>query len=181
MKKVIYFLFLFVFLLTLPLSASAKYYTNEIPSYAKISGGAFFEIYDTNLGQITVVFPVEFENGCFAFKLSSAGTPVNILNVTNSTVYGYIYTSSGSTYSCRASRQDIIEYYVQGSGYSSSYVDLNPNMSTLVNTNIQFLTNSRDWYNESILDSDKYINVILLFLLIVECISLFILALRKGR
>ena len=163
------------------LSASAKYYTDDLPSYVSISGGAYFEVYDTNLGQVTVVFPIEFKDEHFGFSLSGSSVASNIVNVTNSTAYGYVYASNGSVYSCRASRQDVIEYSYEYSTGRYEYRDLSPQMSTLTNSNMQFLTDNKDLYNQSLVDYEKVVALLLLSLVLLQLVSLFILALRKGR
>ena len=180
-KILSFFGFLMIFISVTSVFTSAKFYNNEIPLYTGVSGGAFFEVYDTALGQVTVVFPIEFKESRFAFSLSRTGVPVNIINVTNSTVYGNLYTSNGSSFSCRSSRQGVIEYQYEYLSGRYEYRPLRPNMSTLVNTNMQFLTDDVNYYNQSILNRDYYIFFILLLITVLQVISIFILALRKGR
>lgn len=171
-----------IFVCVFSLSASAKYYTDDLPSYVSISGGAYFEVYDTNLGkQVTVVFPIEFKDDHFGFSLSGSSVASNIVNVTNSTVYGVVYTSDGEKYSCRASRQDVIEYSYEYSTGRYEYRDLSPKMSTLTNSNMQFLTDNKDLYNQSFVDYEKVVAFLLLSLVLLQLVSLFVLALRKGR
>ena len=181
MKKIFVFLSVLLVFTMLVVPASAVKYTDNWPNYVKISGGAYFEVFDTNLGQVTCVFPVEFKDGCFGFTLSDAGLPVNFVNVSNTTAYGYLYTSGGKKYSCRASRQDVIEYYLDDNTYSSKYVDLSPTIAGMTNTNINFLTSDEDYYNESFFDKDKLIVSLLVASVVIKLFVLLAQLFGKGK
>lgn len=180
MKKICVLFSVLILCISVVVPATAAKYTDDLPSYVKISGGAYFEVFDSNLGQITCVFPVEFKDNSFCFSLSAANLPVNFVNVTNTIVYGYLYTSSGKKYSCRASRQDVIEYNMNDSGYSN-YVDLDPVIAGMTNTNMSFLTEDVDYYNENSLDSEKYMRFMVAALVVLQLLSVLILLFGKGK
>lgn len=180
MKKVFVLLSVLLVCAFAVVPVSAAQYTDEWPSYVKISGGAYFEVFDSNLGQVACVFPVEFKDNSFGFSLSDANLPTNFVNVSNTTVYGYLYTSSGKKYSCRASRQDVIEYNVNDSGYSN-YVDLDPVIAGMTNTNMSFLTSDKEYFNESVLDGEKYLHFAVTALVVLELLSVLIQLFGKGR
>ncbi len=180
MKKICVLFSVLILCISVVVPASAAQYTDEWPSYVKISGGAYFEVFDSNLGKVTCVFPVEFKNNSFGFSLSNANLPINFVNVSNTTVYGYLYTSSGKKYSCRASRQDVIEYNMNDSGYSN-YVDLDPVIAGMTNTNMSFLTEDVDYYNENSLDSEKYMCFMVAALVVLQLLLVLILLFGKGR
>lgn len=180
MKKIIVLFSVLILCISFAVPVSAAQYTDEWPSYVKISGGAYFEVFDSNLGKVTCVFPVEFKDNSFCFSLSDANLPTNFVNVSNTTVYGYLYTSSGKKYSCRASRQDVIEYNMNDSGYSN-YVDLNPVIAGMTNTNMTFLTSDKEYFNESVFDGEKYLHFVITVLVVLELLSVLIQLFGKGR
>lgn len=160
------------------ISTQAAKYTDEYPTYIPYSGGAYFEIFDSRLGTCSAVFPIEFKDRAFGFIRNSNGSVTNIVNVTNSTINGNVITSSGQVYVCRASRFSGIEYRL--SNTSGTYTSLSPDMSSLSNTNISFVTDDIDYYNENSIDKDKYIMVILTLIALSEFLGLCTNLLRRG-
>lgn len=136
MKK---YLTLFVCLISIfvfSVSSFAVTYSNDYPTYLPISGGAYFEV-QCSLGKVSLVFPDSFKNGTFGFS----GSGSDIVNLTNSTVQGYLYTSSGASYSARLTRLSTLEY--QPSSSSSTWSSIT--VSQIYNTNVTFIDlTSRD-------------------------------------
>lgn len=166
-----------IILTAFPVGAS---FTAEMPDYVSISGGAWFEVYDSAVGSCTVVFPIELKNNCFAFMLSDTGIAYDIVNVTNSTIYGFVFTANGKEYNCRATRFDTIQYQDESSSYSQWY-GLSPDVTAISNTNIMFLTDNPLYYNDTVIDYDKYNLAMTSIIAIVLIINLFVSLLRKGR
>lgn len=178
MKKIIYFITLFSLLAVLFIPCSAATYSDEIPYYVNYSGGAFFEVYDENLGTVTCIFPVEFKTDTFAFNGHDVGSADNFVNVTNSTVNGYIITSNGTTYSVSAARYDMLRYRIS-TGYDYTY--LKPRLSSMTRTNISFMTEDRSLYNESQINRNNLEVFLLLVLCFCEFFNLCCSLLRRGR
>ena len=105
MKKIISIFAVFLVLVFSVLPCFAVEYSTDFPSYVPISGGAFFEV-KSSIGQITFVCPNNFKNGYFGFS----GNGNNICNISNSTVSGYIYTTSGNSYQARFTSFGNLEY-----------------------------------------------------------------------
>ena len=150
-------------------------YDTSIPSYVPYSGGAFFEVFDSNLGQVSCVFPLDFLDGTFGFN--SAGT--DIYNLTNSTVNGYVITSGGTVYTARAYRFSYIEYRLNNT--TSQYTALKPNVKAITATNINFVTEDPQLYNDSYFNRDYYIMAVLTLTCIFEGAGLLISLLRRGH
>lgn len=181
MKKIITIIFTILFIFVIfCFPASAAGFTNDLPDYVNFSGGAWFEVYDSVVGRCTVVFPVEFKNNIFGFKLSSSGLPADIINFSNTTIYGYVFTSSGKEYNCRASRFSSIEVQTSTSSYST-YENLSPSALSLNNSNMQFITDDINYFNDSVADYDKFQNVLLTVIALSSFFSLCSNLLRKGR
>lgn len=183
MKKITIFFLIFVFSLSCLASsasaADAEYtFTDDLPKYVRYSGGAWFEVFDSALGRCTVIFPVEFKNNKFGFKLSSSGVPIDIINFTNSTINGLVITSDGTQYNCRAQRFSYIEY--QTSGNYNQYVTLSPSTESLSNSNMLFLTDDINYINDTIPDYEKYYLFIFAFIGFCEFLSLCSNLLRRG-
>lgn len=182
MKKIITVLAVFILIFSFCVPASAaedKLFTSDLPKYVNYSGGAWFEAFDSSLGRCTVVFPLEFKDNCFGFKLSASGIPVDIINVTNTTVYGTVITSNGTQYSCRASRFSGIEY--QTTSAYNQYVELSPDAESLSNSNMLFITEDTNYINDTVPDYDKYFLFIFAFIGLCEFLSLCANLFRRGR
>lgn len=154
MKKIRIILLAALIIAVSVLPASAKFYKNEPPNYINVSGGAFFEVFDENLGTVTCVFPAEFKDDTFGFALSRNGVPTNIVNVSNTTVNGTLFTSDGAQYTARVSRFSPVEYRpVNGSG---NYITLKPVIEGMENTNINFMIDDPDYFNSSSFDFEAF-------------------------
>lgn len=183
MKKIVIFLLISVFMLSCCVSSASAAdaddtFTDDLPKYVDYSGGAWFEIFDSSLGRCTVIFPIEFKNCSFGFELSGSGVPVNIINFTNSTIYGFVITSDGTKYNCRASRFSEIEYQTTGS--YNTYVALSPSTEALSNSNMLFITDDVNYINDTVPDYDKYFLFIFAFIGLCELLSLCSNLLRRG-
>ncbi len=179
MRKLSILLIVLALLILMAFPAAASF-TAEMPDYVSISGGAWFEVYDSVLGRCTVVIPVEFKNNCLAFVLSDTGIPLGITNVTNTTIYGAVVTSSGEYYDVRASRFDTFYFQNVDSSYSQwEYFSMD--VTAISNTNIMFLTDNPLYYNDTVIDYDKYNLAMTSIIAIVLIINLFVSLLRKGR
>lgn len=180
MKKVLLtFLLITVILISICFSASATF-TSEMPDYVNYSGGAWFEIYDSVVGRCTVIFPLEFKDNIFGFSLSDTGLPSDIVNFSNSTIYGLVITSNGLEYSCRCSRFSTIEVQTSTSSYSN-YVTLNPDVVSLANSNMLFITDDTNYINDTVPDYGKFEIVMLAFIALCSFFSLCTNLLRRGR
>lgn len=174
-RSLLLLLSLCVMLSCFTLTTLAAEYETSIPSYVPYSGGAFFEVDDTALGKVTFICPVDFIDNSFGFN--SSGT--NIYNLTNSTVNGYVVTSNGTVYTARANRFTYVEYRV--SATTSTYTALNPDMSTLKATNINFITEDTELYNDSYFNRDNFIMTVLCILAACECANVLISLFRRGH
>lgn len=179
MKKITAFLIVLIIITASTCFMSSAVFTSDIPDYVNLSGGAWFEVYDSSLGRCTVIFPIEFKNNIFGFKLSDSGIPSDIVNFSNSTVYGTVITSGGTEYACRASRFSTIEYQTTSS--YNQYVSLNPDVISLGNSNMLFLTDDENYINDTVPDYEKYILFILTFIGFCEFISVCSNLVRRGR
>lgn len=171
-------MFCLLFLLIFPciiLSVSAADYDTKLPSYVPYSGGAFFEIFDENLGTVTCVFPLDFQDNTFGFN--SAGT--DVYNLTNSTVNGYVVTTNGTVYTARASRLSYVEYRL--SQTTGTYTAIEPKKGTMKASNINFITDNPDLYNDSYFNRDNFIMVLLAILCICEASNVLLSLFRRGR
>lgn len=157
------------------LPTSAIDYDTSLPSYVPYSGGAFFEVFDENLGTVTCVFPIDFQNNTFGFN--SAGT--DVYNLTNSTINGYVVTSDGTVYTARAQRLSYVEYRV--STTTSYYTPIAPKKGTMKASNINFITDDPALYNDSYLNRDNFIIVLLVILCVCESANVLLSLFRRGR
>lgn len=179
MKKILLTFFLITTILIMTCFSASAVFTAEIPDYVNYSGGAWFETFNSAVGRCTVIFPLEFKDNCFGFSLSSSGLPSDIVNFTNSTVYGLVITSDGTEYSCRVSRFSEIEYQTNSS--YSSYAYLYPDVTSLSNSNMLFITDDVNYINDTVPSYDKYYLVIFAFIGFCEFFSLCSNLLRRGR
>lgn len=179
MKKITAFLLVCIVLIAATCFMSSAAFTSELPDYVNLSGGAWFEVYDSALGRCTVIFPVEFKDNIFGFKLSDSGLPSDIVNFSNSTVYGTVFTSDGSQYACRVSRFSTIEYQTTSS--YNQYVALSPDVVSLGNSNMLFLTDDTNYINDTVPDYQKYFLFIFTFIGFCEFISVCANLVRRGR
>lgn len=133
MKKISIFFLTLILTCSMAGTALAADYGYVYPDYVPVSGGAFCEV-KSSIGTVSLVFPLEYQNGYFGFVDSGSAS---IGNIYNNTIYGYLYTGSGSVYQVRASYGERIEYQTdQGYPYNQ-WLPLN--ITQILNTNIQFI------------------------------------------
>lgn len=183
-KKILSFICVFIILIFSCMNVFAAdeeaAFTCEIPDYVNYSGGAWFEALDSTVGRCTVIFPLEFKDNIFGFSLSSADLPVDIYNFSNTTIYGIVITSNGNQYSCRCSRFSPIEVQTSSTGYNN-YEYLNPDVMSLSNSNMLFITDNYNYYNSTVLEIDKFQNVMLSLIAFCSFFSLCVNLFRRGR
>lgn len=148
-------------------------YSTEFPSYVPISGGAFFEV-KSSFGQITFICPNNYKNNYFGFS----GSGNNICNVTNSTVSGYIYTTSGKSYPARFTSLGTLEYRTDNSSYYE-YKDIT--ITEILNTNVTFVDDKGDRQTDNYFLSKENIFLYTLLLVCASCSVLSLFFSRKRR
>ena len=178
MKRIKVLFLITLFCLVLSFNTYAAEYKDEIPDYVNFSGGAYIEVFDENLGTVTCVFPIEFKNGYIGFNGNSFSSSDNFLNVSNTTINGYVITEGGTIYTARINRLSEIEYRY---GSSYDYITLKPSLASITATNVQFVTDDLTLSNESQLDYDKYTITILTLILLCEFLNVVTSIVRKGR
>lgn len=175
MKRIIS-IFAVVFVLAFSvLPCFAVEYSTEFPLYVPISGGAFFEV-ESSLGKITFICPNNCKNNYFGFS----GSGNNICNVTNSTVTGYIYTASGTSYQARFTALGTLEYRINSSSYYE-YRDVT--ITKILNTNVNFIDDKGDRQTDNYFLSKENIFLYTLLLVCASCsvLSLFFSRKRRGN
>ena len=169
----IFFAFLIAFF-ALVVPAYAVEYGTQFPGYVPISGGAFIET-QSSLGKITFVCPNNFKDDYFGFS----GNGFNICNISNSTISGYIYTTSGASYQARFTSFGTLQYRTGTSGY---YEYLDVTITDILNTNVNFIDDKLDRQTDNYF-FDKY-DIFFFVILIVICfctvLNLFFRK-RRGR
>lgn len=170
MKKIISIFAVLLVLVFSALPCFAVEYSTDFPSYVPISGGAFFEV-KSSLGQITFVCPNNFKIGYFGFS----GNGNNICNISNSTVSGYIFTSSGNSYQARFTALGTLEYRTSSGSYYE-YRDVT--ITEILNTNVTFIDDKGDRQTDNYFLSKE--NIFLYSLLFV-CASFSVLGLFFSR
>lgn len=175
MKKIISIFAVFFVLAFSSLPCFAVEYSTEFPSYVPISGGAFFEV-ESSLGKITFICPNNYKNNYFGFS----GSGNNICNVTNSTVTGYIYTASGTSYQARFTSLGTLEYRINSSSYYE-YRDVT--ITKILNTNVNFIDDKGDRQTDNYFLSKENIFLYTLLLVCASCsvLSLFFSRKRRGN
>ena len=175
MKKIISIFAVVLVLVFSALPCFAVEYSTKFPSYVPISGGAFFEV-KSSLGQITFVCPNNFKNGYFGFS----GNGNNICNISNSTVSGYIFTSSGSSYQARFTALGTLEYRTSSGSYYE-YRDVT--ITEILNTNVTFIDDKGDRQTDNYFLSKENIFLYSLLFVIASCsvLSLFFSRKRRGN
>ena len=173
MKKIIsIFAVVLVFVFS-ALPCFAVEYSTDFPSYVPISGGAFFEV-KSSLGQITFVCPNNFKNGYFGFS----GNGNNICNISNSTVSGYIYTSTGNSYQARFTSLGTLEYRTSSGSYYE-YRDVT--ITEILNTNVTFIDDKGDRQTDNYFLSKENIFLYSLLFVCASCSVLGLFFSRKRR
>lgn len=173
MKKIISIFAVSLVLVFSVLPCFAVEYSTDFPSYVPISGGAFFEV-KSSLGQITFVCPNNFKNGYFGFS----GNGNNICNISNSTVSGYIFTSSGSSYQARFTALGTLEYRTSSGSYYE-YRDVT--ITEILNTNVTFIDDKGDRQTDNYFLSKENIFLYTLLFVCASCSVLGLFFSRKRR
>lgn len=173
MKKIISIFAVLLVLSFSVLPCFAVEYSTEFPSYVPISGGAFFEV-QSSLGQITFVCPNNFKNGYFGFS----GNGNNICNISNSTVSGYIFTSSGSSYQARFTALGTLEYRTSSGSY---YEYREVTITEILNTNVTFIDDKGDRQTDNYFLSKEDIFLYALLFVCASCSVLGLFFSRKRR
>ena len=173
MKKIISIFAVVLVLVFSALPCFAVEYSTKFPSYVPISGGAFFEV-KSSLGQITFVCPNNFKNGYFGFS----GNGNNICNISNSTVSGYIFTSSGSSYQARFTALGTLEYRTSSGSYYE-YRDVT--ITEILNTNVTFIDDKGDRQTDNYFLSKENIFLYSILLVCASCSVLGLFFSRKRR
>lgn len=175
MKKIISIFAVLLVLVFSTLPCFAVEYSTKFPSYVPISGGAFFEV-KSSLGQIAFVCPNNFKNGYFGFS----GNGNNICNISNSTVSGYIFTSSGASYQARFTSLGNLEYRTSSESYYE-YRDVT--ITQILNTNVTFIDDNGDRQTDNYFLSKENIFLYSLLFVCASCsvLSLFFSRKRRGN
>lgn len=133
-KRIISVLFFLIFSVSVfAPTASAVFYEGSFP-YAEtgLTGGGFIEC-SSSIGDICIVFPVQYIDKCLTFTTSG-----NLFNVTNSTISCLVFVN-GSQYSARFQSFGTLQYRV----VSSSYYDYDDIVTgEISDTNVIFTTAS---------------------------------------
>lgn len=135
---------LVVFAIIGAVSGNAFAYGDDAPSTNIVGGSCYIEMQTSQLGRITVYFPVTYQDSYFSIRSDG-----QLVNITNSTLTGYFRYGS-SEYTFRCTTFSTPQYRLtNGSG---SYVNLtvngvyNSNMTLLESfpTQFSFHTSSFD-------------------------------------
>lgn len=167
-KKILIFLSsLIIIFSAFPISAFAADYPDEYPKNIPYSGGAYIYAYSSTFGNCSLVFPLEYKNGYFGFVGSGSA---DVGNLTNSTIYGTVYTSNSRSYQIRASSWGNIEYRAD-----NNYNWYSVNLTEIKATNIDLIDYQCDrgtsFQKFNFKYEDKFIIFILLALLLVNIIE----------
>lgn len=157
------FIILFIILSCFPVYAEE--YGNQYPDYVNQSGACFIEC-NTNLGKGSVIFARNYQENTIGFY----GSGHNIMNITSSTVSGYLVLENGNTYNVRAQGFSTFQYY-DGSNWGN-YYDLTT--SQITNTNVEFTDYQKDRENYFYLTSFAE-NFIISILFVQAIVLVFIL------
>lgn len=128
---------------------------------APIDGGVYFHCQTSQLGEVWIYIPVDYQRGSWSYYNG------NLFNLRSSLISGFIFRSSGSSYSFRCSSFSTPEYRLS-SGYS--YEDLT--VTSVLDTNIQIADSNSDFPLYP--DMDMVILCILLVLGVI-CICKFMM------
>lgn len=130
--KILISFVLILYIISMSLVVNAAEYGNSYPNNTTLSGGAYIEA-QSSIGTVTFVFPINFKDDTFGFSGNGIS---RVTNLTNSTIYGYVYLSNGSSYRTRVNSFDSIEYNRNDSSWSDyEYITINQ----IINTNINFI------------------------------------------
>lgn len=133
---------------------------NAYPPSAPLAGGVYMHVDTQQLGELIIYVPVSNQFKSFTFAANTE-TPVNI---TASTISGYTYSSED--YQIRWTSFGQCQYRPYSGSYS--YTDLD--ITSVLNTNIVFVTGPEDL---PVVPDSSMLQVIIVFLLGVMVLCLF--------
>lgn len=133
---------------------------NAYPPSAPLAGGVYMQVDTQQLGELIIYVPVSNQFKSFTFAANTE-TPVNI---TASTISGYTYSSED--YQIRWTSFGQCQYRPYSGSYS--YTDLD--ITSVLNTNIVFVTGPEDL---PVVPDSSMLQVIIVFLLGVMVLCLF--------
>ena len=133
---------------------------NVYPPSAPLAGGVYMQVDTQQLGELIIYVPVSYQFKSFTFAANTE-TPVNI---TSSTISGYTYSSTD--YQIRWASFGQCQYRPYSGSYS--YTDLD--ITSVLNTNIVFVTGPEDL---PVVPDSSMLQVIIVFLLGVMVLCLF--------
>ena len=133
---------------------------NAYPPSAPLAGGVYMQVDTQQLGELIIYVPVSNQFKSFTFAANTE-TPVNI---TASTISGYTYSSVD--YQIRWTSFGQCQYRPYSGSYS--YTDLD--ITSVLNTNIVFVTGPEDL---PVVPDSSMLQVIIVFLLGVMVLCLF--------
>lgn len=125
---------------------------NVYPSGAPLVGGLYMEVSTSQLGDILIYVPTDYQ-----YKSFTTNTNGNPVNVTASTITGYYY--GDEDYYIRWSSFGQAQYRTVESSYGTSYQDLS--ITDVLNSNIVFIEGNDDL--PVVPDSDM-LQIIIVFL-----------------
>lgn len=152
------------------INADAVYLTadDEAVSYSVgdvLSGGAFFEVDTSELGEVKIYVPIDYQEGSFAYDNNG-----NLVNIRSATITGYIL--DGTQYTVRWTSFNTPQYrLVNYSGVSSAYEDLT--ITSVIDTNIQIVEDDSE---VPLFPDDRYIFLSILAVLGVIMLCQFMKA-----
>ena len=156
--------------------ASAATYGTEFPAYVNISGGAYIEIQSSNLGRCAFIFPLETQNNTFGF----VGSGVDVCNISNATINGYVFLGNSTQYSARITRFGRLEYQT----VTTPQTWVTVGVSSIYNTNVTFTDEIADRQTDNYF-FDKYdifFYALLVIVIVLLVVIMFLkLALRGDR
>lgn len=179
------FVVLVVILNVLVFSCSAQVYTKDVPSYCINSGGAWAEVV-TQQGNAVFVVGRNYIYDTFSYL---GRTGYNVLNSTSNNISGVIYFKNNTSYfgnprelQCRFNGMSTLEVYepYQTNYGGTSYRWTSLPTSQVLNTNIGFIDNISDRYNNSSLYSRPEKLQIIIICLVIALVLYFLLG-RSWR
>ena len=156
---------------------SAEIYQQDFPTYCQVSGGAWAEV-NTSQGVGCLVMVGSYRRDIFGF---ASRTGYNVINLTNTTISGYIYFRNSTSYygnpremQFRFTSFGTLEVYEPHYNYGTSYRWTSLPITKINNTNIAFTDEVADRQNDSYVYSMTEILLIAVVCLLIGQILYFI-------